>query len=221
MNLQMGRPSPALVISLLALFVVLGGTGYATTSLGGETAKVGNKACVASAATLCTTLRRAVDAEVTRQIKLLKLHNGAQGSTGPQGVPGGTGSQGPLGPQGPGATTFTATVPGPEAMVTIATLSNGITIAGRCGPGIEEVGVWLSTTSGAPLEVGGTYDTKGTTPTEIDDNKADNHEQYEGATYLDLTVIAADSTIGKFDQITVHEDFGSPCTFWGMSIPSS
>lgn len=38
-----GRPSPALVISLIALFVALGGTVYATSKISGKTIKKGSE----------------------------------------------------------------------------------------------------------------------------------------------------------------------------------
>jgi hypothetical protein len=73
-------PSPALVISLIALFISLGGTGYAVTQGGRPTASsVKKKAKKQHAA---------------------KGPKGDKGDTGPQGPRGSQGAQGPQGPAG-------------------------------------------------------------------------------------------------------------------------
>lgn len=81
----MKRPSPALVISFIALFASLGGTGYAATH------KSKHKAP-----------KPVTSAQVNKLIgAYVKAHHiGAVGPAGPQGQ---TGAQGGVGPQGPGA----------------------------------------------------------------------------------------------------------------------
>jgi hypothetical protein len=96
------RPSAALVISSLALFAAVGGTGYAATTVAGShaTARKGHK----------KTTKALTSAQVNQLIAsyfashAASLHGaaGANGSPGPQGLPGGAG---PAGPPGPTTTT--------------------------------------------------------------------------------------------------------------------
>lgn len=78
------RPSPAFVVSLVALFVALGGTTYAATSLPKNsvgTAQLKNRA-------------------VTKTKISPKAIRALKGARGPQGPPGAGGVQGPPGPKG-------------------------------------------------------------------------------------------------------------------------
>jgi len=61
---------------------------------------------------------------------------GDPGPTGPKGDPGPAGPQGPPGPEGPSgsAMTFNVTIPQDGTHETLASLANGITISGTCGP---------------------------------------------------------------------------------------
>jgi len=81
-------PSPAMVVALIALFVALGGTGYAATSL---TDNGGNAVAAAK-----------------RHRRSLRGPRGFRGRTGPQGPVGPTGPTGPQGPQGPQGAAGTA-----------------------------------------------------------------------------------------------------------------
>ncbi len=83
----MRRPSPALVISLIALFVALGGTTYAATSLPRNS--VGT-AQIKSGAVTKTKIAKGT---------LAGLH-GLRGATGPEGPAGPKGEQGSQGVQG-------------------------------------------------------------------------------------------------------------------------
>jgi Collagen triple helix repeat (20 copies) len=79
-------PSPAMVVALIALFVALGGTGYAATTLTDN----GN-----SAAATAKRHRRSL-----RGPRGFRGKTGPQGPVGPQGPQGPQGTQGPQGPQG-------------------------------------------------------------------------------------------------------------------------
>lgn len=83
----MRRPSPAFVISLLALFVALGGTTYAATSLPRNS--VGT-AQIKSGAVTKTKIAKGTLAGM----------QGRQGATGPAGPKGAQGAQGVQGPPG-------------------------------------------------------------------------------------------------------------------------
>ena len=93
------RPSPALVVALVALFVALGGTGYAVTQLP----------------------RNSVGSEQVRDGSLLRrdfrtgqLPRGARGPAGPVGATGATGQQGPQGNPGPAGPQGDAGPTGPQ-----------------------------------------------------------------------------------------------------------
>jgi len=90
------HPSPALVISLIALFVALGGTTYAATNL--PTNSVGT-AQIKNGAVTKTKIAKKTRVELRGR----KGAMGPQGPAGPkgnQGIPGAKGDQGPKGDQG-------------------------------------------------------------------------------------------------------------------------
>lgn len=92
----MEPPSPALAISLIALAVALGGTGYAVTQLPKNsvgTAQIKNNA---------VTGAKVKDGSLlARDFKRGQLPAGAQGATGAQGPAGPQGAAGPQGEPGP------------------------------------------------------------------------------------------------------------------------
>jgi hypothetical protein len=81
------RPSPALVVSIIALFVAMGGTGYAAFRLAKNS--VGSRQLQRGAVTPSKVARST--------IRLFKGAVGPRGNMGPQGVQGGTGVQDPPG----------------------------------------------------------------------------------------------------------------------------
>jgi hypothetical protein len=91
------RPSPAVVISLIALFVALGGTSYAVVTL--------PKNSVGSAQVINGSLQKGdLSRKAVAALKGSRGPEGLQGARGPSGVPGATGSQGAQGlPAAPGA----------------------------------------------------------------------------------------------------------------------
>ena len=98
-------PSPALVIALIALFIAMGGTGYAAsqstaTVAASATAKIKKvNSRVSRVARLLNTVRR--------QIASLALTPGPAGPTGPRGEKGEKGDKGDKGDPGP----ITGTLP--------------------------------------------------------------------------------------------------------------
>ena len=99
---RLHAPSPAMLVALTALFVALGGTGYAATRLLPRNS-VGEHQLRSSAVTSSKirprTIRLSDIATSTR--------NSLRGQTGPQGPQGPTG---PQGPSGPGAGIFHAAI---------------------------------------------------------------------------------------------------------------
>src|SRR5579859_4539792 len=90
------RPSPALVVALVALFVALGGTSYAAFSLPKNS--VGTAQIKSQAVTKAKIAKKTVAA--------LRGHRGPRGATGPAGPTGPTGPAGPQGASGYGSDGF-------------------------------------------------------------------------------------------------------------------
>jgi hypothetical protein len=91
--MRAGRPSPALVIALVALFVSLGGTGYAAVKITGRNVKD-------SSLTGKDVKNRSLGAQ---ELKRDVLRTGPQGPSGPTGPAGSQGPQGPRGASAPSA----------------------------------------------------------------------------------------------------------------------
>jgi len=95
-----GRPTPSLVISLLALFISLGGTGYAASRLDlGASAAGSHKASPLTA----KQVNKLIASYVAAHHIGAKGPEGKQGAPGPPGAPGAPGVPGLKGASGPGA----------------------------------------------------------------------------------------------------------------------
>jgi hypothetical protein len=98
------KPSPATVISLVALFVALGGTSYAAITVTGANVRNSSLtgADIRNSSLTGTDVRDG--SLLARDFRGGELPSGAQGPAGPagaQGAPGATGARGADGPQGP------------------------------------------------------------------------------------------------------------------------
>jgi hypothetical protein len=152
------RPSPALAVAAIALFVALGGTGYAATR---------GSVRVATAAKASKKSKPLTTGRVNQLIKqYVSSHLGSlagpQGAAGPAGVAGAPGPA-PIPVLGTGIST-TAT---PQAIATIGPWSVTMTCAGGgspgatlaiAGPGEELATTALGLTNGA---AGATYESAG------------------------------------------------------------
>lgn len=99
-------PSAALITSLIALAVALGGTGYAVTQLPRNS--VGNAQLKKNAVTSAKVKNGSLTAVDFKKGTLLtgpRGAAGAPGATGPAGASGAPGAQGATGPQGPSEAT--------------------------------------------------------------------------------------------------------------------
>jgi hypothetical protein len=220
------RLTYANVISTIAVFIALGGGAYAAVSsipgpdgvIHGCYKKRGGSLRLVPAGKRCSRRERSIAFNQTGPRGPRGAGTrGSQGSRGFPGSPGATGAKGEQGPPGPGATTFTTTLAQGSSNVTIATLNNGLNVVGACGA--SNVSVVLKTASGASNFQGSGTRNEAGAPVAVDANGGSGVES-SNATAADVDVIARDSAVGKFARIDVHGSSGSPCTFWGMIIPS-
>jgi hypothetical protein len=212
----------------IAVFVALGGGAYAAVSAsipdqfhvihGCYKKKKGNLRLISSGR--CSRSER----EIVFNQRGRAGTQGPRGVQGNRGVAGASGSagtkgeQGLQGPRGPGATTFTTTLSQPTAPTSLLKLDNGITIEGACGP--SNVEVFASSSTGeANVQASGTkYSGEMPLPVHINNNGTDVGAG--AGTEADIDVVARASATGKFAHIDIHGSAGTPCTFWGMVIPS-
>jgi hypothetical protein len=116
--------------------------------------------------------------------------------------------------------TFVTTFPQTTISGTLATLRNGIVVQGTCRPGIIVLGLNRKT-AGDELQASGTATTSGTIAAVDFDATSGEPVTGNSASSVDIDLLARDATAGgKFARIEVHGTYGSPCTFWGMIIPS-
>ncbi len=121
------RPSPAILISLIALFAALGGTSYAAVT------KLLPRNSVGSAQVINGSLQKAdLSAKARSALRGARGARGAlgpvgpAGPSGPQGPKGDTGATGPKGDTGvTGPKGDTGAVPTPAAPIAVTSFSNG------------------------------------------------------------------------------------------------
>lgn len=123
------RPSPALVISVIALFAAMGGTGYAAVKIGSKQIQDNSVASV--------DIKNGTVAakDINRKTRgALKGARGPAGQTGPAGAKGDTGAAGPQGLQGPKGDTGVQGVQGTAgSAVAYAEITAGGTIDATSG----------------------------------------------------------------------------------------
>jgi hypothetical protein len=98
---MMRRPSLATVLALIALFVALGGSGYAALRIDGKDIKPRSIAGAKLKLNAIGTKEVKAGSLVASDFKAGQLPAGPQGSPGPEGPTGPTGPPGPTGAQGP------------------------------------------------------------------------------------------------------------------------
>jgi hypothetical protein len=184
------------VMSVIAVFLALGGVGYAALKLPKNS--VGPK-----------------------QIRNGAVNESKLSASAKAALKGARGDQGPPGPAGPGATYFTTTLNQGTTFASIATAPNGLTVQASCLTGPSMVVLKIKTTGGTnTLDLSGTVNNGTATSAEDVDNIAGAAQSADPST-LDFDVIARDRNVGPFARLDVHAHFGSPCTYWGMITPSA
>ena len=148
------RPSPALVVACLALFVAVGGSAYAAVSLPANS--VGTVQLKNSAVTGAKLAGGSVGAAnvragslLARDFKAGQLPAGAegpQGATGAQGPQGATGPQGPQGVPGPAGSQGSPGISGYQVITAASTsdATSGKAVAVNCPAGEKVLGGGIS-----------------------------------------------------------------------------
>ena len=99
--MRTSKPTPAMAVALLALFVALGGTGYAALTITGKNVRNGSLAGADLKNNSVKSIDIANGSLLSKDFKAGQLpagQPGAQGQQGPQGQQGEKGDQGPIGP---------------------------------------------------------------------------------------------------------------------------
>jgi hypothetical protein len=228
------RLTYANVMSTLAAFLALGGGAYAAvSSIPGADGVIhgcyqkgrGNlrlvpahKKCARSEKAIAFSQRGPQGLPGAQGVRGVQGFRGIVGSAGASGAAGTPGARGEQGPPGPGASTFTSTLAQGSGNVALATLSNGITVYGTCGFG--NVIVDLETTDGSNNFQGSGIEISSGSLTSVQVNEGNTGFGSNNSTESDVEAMARDTKVGKLARIDVHGSSGSPCTFWGMIIPS-
>src|SRR5919202_4430699 len=100
MRSRVRRPSPAMVVAVLALFVAMGGAGYAAFKLPKNS--VGSKQIKKNAVNSSKVANGSLRAADFKSGQLPTGPQGPKGDKGDPGTPGTPGTPGDTGPQGPG-----------------------------------------------------------------------------------------------------------------------
>jgi Collagen triple helix repeat (20 copies) len=136
------RPSAGVVLSIVALFVALGGSSYAAVSL--PKASVGAPQIKQSAVSTKKVLDGSLLAKDFKQGEI------PAGPQGPQGAPGPQGLQGPQGEQGPRGATGSPGISGYQVVTgSDVDVANGVSaqLTVRCPAGKRVMGGGYSTTT--------------------------------------------------------------------------
>ncbi|HET7425712.1 MAG TPA: hypothetical protein VFJ50_01635 [Gemmatimonadales bacterium] len=215
-----------MVVALVALFVAMGGVGYAALKLPKNS--VGSKQIKKNAVNSAKVKNGSLRAG---DFKAGQLPAGPQGATGPKGdtgPPGDTGPTGGQGPQGPGAQQFNLHFePGHSEYVTDALSGvngfEGIRVKASCVAGNHGGVQYGVETSGEPSEVQ-------LSGTKASDGTLENIHLSGGLGYAffasgqqDLVVLAINLAVGRWVHLDLASYNGNAggCNFWGMITPPS
>jgi hypothetical protein len=189
-----GKLTFANAMSVIAVFIALGGVGYAAFKLPKNS--VGPK-----------QIRNGAVNEA-------KLSAGAKAAL--------KGAKGDQGQPGPGATSFATTLGVGTANTVIATAAaSGITVRASCNSGPQVILKIGTTNMTNTIQVSGTENEGALTTVPQDADNSPGSVQVADANVVDLDVLARDKNVGPFSRIDVHGHSGSTCNFWGMITPSA
>jgi len=214
---RLRTPSPTLVISVVALFVALGGTAYASGLIPGS--QIENHSIPAKKLT-----RSAINSlRGQRGPKGARGEKGNTGATGPTGQQGPTGPQGPkgdTGPQGPGAISINRSgVSGDDLEHTLTTI-DGIQVDYVCEmAAVELLLVRVSSTdtvfASGDKALNGTLTSIQTSGPSIIAGPA--------SSTVNLDVIAWAGSVGTISRFDLggYSNGSAVCNVWGLITPGS
>src|SRR4051794_22558658 len=236
MRFRLQRPSPAMVVALVALFVAMGGVGYAAFKLPKNS--VGSKQIKKNAV---NSSKVANNSLLAGDFKAGQLPAGPQGMQGMQGLqgekgakgdaclpsnPACTGPKGDTGPQGPGAMSFEGHI-GIDAGNTEITTINGVTLGVFCAAGGKvnvfvqrantnvDFGAWgIQVLDGGPP-------TRGALELGLSDGKPERINA-QGNTEAQLDAVAKGNLPGqpaKWTRFDVFGIRGGQCNYHALVIP--
>jgi len=96
---RLGRPTPAMAVACTALFMALGGVGYAAATIG--SAQIKNNSVQGKDIKNSTIKSKDISKGTRNALKGQSGPAGANGANGANGAPGAPGLQGPIGQRGP------------------------------------------------------------------------------------------------------------------------
>jgi hypothetical protein len=142
--MRSGRPSPAMLVALLALFVALGGSSYAALQL--PRASVGTKQLRNGAVTSQKVRNNSLLVRDFRASQRSRL----RGPRGERGVQGERGLQGEVGPPGPATGAAGGALAGSYPNPTLSLTGRGPAVAGVRLAADGTVGSWFNRRGGEP-----------------------------------------------------------------------
>ena len=212
---RLTAPNPALVISLMALFVALGGTAYGSGLIPGS--KIEN---------------HSIPARKLTESAIASLHGqrgpvGAQGPAGATGATGASGEQGPAGPpgpkgdqgpQGPGAISFNyGGVPASGGLVPVKEI-DGLIVEYSCHSTYIQLEL-ASLASGDSAYVSGDEGIDGTLSSV---QTSTPFFAVFGNSTANFNVVAASGSVGVWSDFDLGGyDSGTACNIWGLITPGS
>jgi hypothetical protein len=226
---RLHRPSPAMIVALVALFVAMGGVGYAAFRLPNNS--VGSKQIKANAVNSGKVKNGSLLAGDFKAGQLPAGPKGDTGSPGPKGdacLPADAACRGPkgdAGSQGPGALSFDGQFPIDGIQHNI-TVTNGIRVAMSCDAGISEVvaapdfshafyGWGTQSADGGAVSHAAVSTGSSISPDGI---------TVSGASSVELDVVAHSTATGeavKWTRVDVLGVRGGMCNYHALVIPPS
>jgi hypothetical protein len=196
-------PSPASAISVIALFVALGGTAYASGLISGSQIK-----------------NHSIPAKKLTKEAFTSLHGqrGPTGPPGPKGAAGAPGQKGDTGPQGPGAISLMKSDVPDDGLIPVLATIGGIDVDYECEPGF--VVLYLFPHSGDTEYLSGDYASNGTLKS-VQTSTSVNFD-VSGSTTVNLDVIAWAGSVGTISRFDLGGyDSGTACNIWGLITPGT
>ena len=226
MKRRLRAPSPALVISLIALFVALGGgAAMASGLISGKRIvnhSIPAKKLTAAAITALQGQRGPAGPQGVKGSTGAKGPKGDKGDTGPKGATGDTGpkgDKGDTGPQGPGAISFNRGGVPADGLNTEMTTVHGVEVRYYCEPGAVAFHLYPKT-AGDSVFASGDYALDGT----LKSVQGSGAELGFAAVHtVNVDVIAwsgSDGTLSRIDLGGYNNGAGA-CNIWGLVTPGT